>query len=131
MAVLSTGLEIQFITATHSPLVMASIEPLFDAETDKIFNLELLDRQLVVNEIEYRRHGSANSWLTSEVFDLQRAYSVEAEQALLDAKRLQQSESSDKQKIEEVTKRLLRFLPEVDDFWPRWKYFAEKRGVTV
>ncbi|MCF0056853.1 AAA family ATPase [Dyadobacter sp. CY356] len=38
---LSSILDIQFIITTHSPLVMASIEPIFKPSTDTIFHLNL------------------------------------------------------------------------------------------
>ncbi len=37
---LSKYLQAQFIVATHSPLVMASVEPVFDEEKDKLFHLD-------------------------------------------------------------------------------------------
>ena len=98
---------------------------------DRLFNLELTGHELAAREIPYIKQGSADSWLTSEVFDLQRAYSVEAEQALLDAKQLQMMENPDPEKIKEVTERLIRYLPTPDEFWPRWRYFAVKHGVNL
>src|SRR2546421_10726218 len=38
---LSDTVETQLIIATHSPLVLASVEPLFDHEKDKLFHLSL------------------------------------------------------------------------------------------
>src|SRR5438876_7838885 len=38
---LSPELSIQLIVATHSPLVLASSEPVFDAEQDKLFHLDI------------------------------------------------------------------------------------------
>jgi hypothetical protein len=35
--------EIQIIATTHSPLVMASLEPIFDPEKDAWFDLNLVD----------------------------------------------------------------------------------------
>ena len=39
---LSPDLQMQTIVATHSPLVMASIEPFFDSEKDKVFHVDLV-----------------------------------------------------------------------------------------
>lgn len=119
-------LEIQLIIATHSPLVMASIEPIFDEEIDALFTLDLVNEELEAKEIPYVKHGSINSWLTSEVFDLERAYSVDAERALIAAKNLQLSDSPDPAKVKEISNLLIEHLPAIDPFWPRWKHFADK-----
>lgn len=124
-------LEIQLIIATHSPLVMASVEPLFDEQVDSLFTLDLIEQDLKVKEIPYVKRGSVNSWLTSEVFDLKRAYSVEAELALIEAKNLQVSDHPDPIKVKEISQRLIENLPPIDPFWPRWKFFAEKHGVDL
>ena len=126
---LEKAIDVQLIIATHSPLVMASVEPIFDKKTDSLFTLDLIGQNLEVREIPYIKHGSINSWLTSEVFDLKRAYSVEAELALIDAKNLQLEEHPDPQKVRQVSQRLAEYLPSIDPFWPRWVYFAEKNGV--
>jgi hypothetical protein len=74
----------------------------------------------------YIKYGSINSWLTSEIFDLRRPHSIDAEKALIDAKQLQMAEHPDPQKIKEVSTRLAQYLPNIDPIWPRWKFFAEK-----
>ena len=38
--------SIQFIIATHSPLVLASLESTFDSERDTWFDIDLVDRQV-------------------------------------------------------------------------------------
>ena len=42
---LSPELSIQFIVATHSPLVLASSEPIFDAAQDKLFHLHMFNQR--------------------------------------------------------------------------------------
>ncbi len=91
--ILEQQLEVQLIIATHSPLVLASLEPLFQDKSDSLFTLDLVGQELVAKEIQYIKYGSINSWLTSEIFDLRRPYSVDAEKALLDAKQLHQNSS--------------------------------------
>ncbi len=128
---LEKQLEIQLIIATHSPLVMASVEPIFDVSMDRLFTLDLVGQELEAREILYIKHGSVNSWLTSEVFELQRAYSIEAESALVAAKELQLADHPDLEKVKEISDRLIEHLPAIDPFWPRWKFFAEKHGVRL
>src|SRR5258708_3681421 len=115
-------LEVQLLIATHSPLVMASIEPIFEEGIDALYSLDLVNQELEAREIPYVKHGSINSWLTSEVFDLERAYSVDAERALIAAKNLQLSGNPDPEKVREISNQLIEHLPAIDPFWPRWKH---------
>lgn len=128
---LEARLEVQLIIATHSPLVMASVEPFYDVATDKLFTLDLVRQELEVREIPYMKRGSADAWLQSEVFDLKRAYSVDAENAMIDAKKLQLKDKPDPAEVQEVSDRLVKYLPPLDAFWPRWKFFAEQYGVSL
>ena len=61
----------QLITATHSPLVMTSVEPSFDEKTDAWFDLDFEDQQVVLRRRDFEKHGDAGTWLLSEAFDLQ------------------------------------------------------------
>jgi hypothetical protein len=128
---LASELKVQFIIATHSPLVLASVEPFFDSKTDKLFHLDLIHREVSLNEIPFIRRGQVNEWLRSEVFGLIHARSIEGEQALEDAKKLQTEAKPQKKEIINVTDRLKKYLSETDEFWPRWKYFAETHGVKI
>ena len=88
---LAEDLEVQLLVATHSPLVMASIEPFFDDSRDKIFHLDLAQNSLpgaevVVQEQEFVKYGSVDSWLRSDLFELAQARSLEAEKAIEDAR---------------------------------------------
>ncbi len=105
---------------------MASIEPIFEEEIDALYSLDLVNQELEAREIPYVKHGSINSWLTSEVFDLERAYSVDAERALIAAKNLQLSGNPDPEKVREISNQLIEHLPAIDPFWPRWKHFADQ-----
>jgi hypothetical protein len=129
--ILEELLDVQLIIATHSPLVMASVEPIFQEELDSLFTLDLVNQELEAKTIQYIKHGSINSWLTSDVFNLKRPYSVDAEKVLIDAKQLQLMDHPDPQKVREVSDRLAQYLPDIDPFWPRWKYFAERNGIDL
>jgi hypothetical protein len=130
---LSSQLEIQFILSTHSPLVLASAESLFSAETDGLFNIiaNPLTGEAELNPIDFIKYGQVNAWLTSPVFNLGQARSQGAEKAIERAKKLQLQSSSDFSEVVSVHEQLLKELPETDSFWPRWLFFAEKNGVTI
>jgi hypothetical protein len=134
---LDEELRVQLILATHSPLVMASVEPFFDASKDKIFHIDLVRSDLFgtevkVQNIDFVRYGTVDSWLRSEVFELGQARSIEAEKAIEDAKKLQEQEDVTPELVKEVSERLMKYLPtHGDGFWPRWTFFARQYGVDL
>ena len=128
---LDKELDIQFLITTHSPLVLASVEPVFDERTDKVFLFDILGKEIVLKEQEFLRQGRVDNWFTSELFGLRQARSREAEDAIESAKKLQCQANPAKQDIREVHERLTRYLSDVDTFWPRWTFFAEQHGVDV
>lgn len=129
---LSSELNVQFIIATHSPMVMASAEPFFDDNIDKLFHLELSAKgEVSFRNLEFIRYGTISSWLTSEVFQLRHARSAEAESAIERAKALQKRKNVTKPEIQEVTAELQKYLSSTDEFWPRWVSYAEQYGLKL
>ena len=51
---------VQLIAATHSPLVLASLEPHFDAEQDAIFHLDLVDGEVRLHEQPWAKQGDVD-----------------------------------------------------------------------
>lgn len=80
--------EIQLIAATHSPLALASTESQFDPKRDVIWAFDLVDGAVELEVSTWRRHGDANNWLSSPLFDLGAPRSLESERALKRAKEL-------------------------------------------
>ncbi|MBV9469446.1 MAG: ATP-binding protein, partial [Abitibacteriaceae bacterium] len=129
-------LEVQSIIATHSPLVMASAEPEFVPERDKLFHLDfandnLIANQVVLKELPFIHRGRVDFWLESDVFELAQARSLEAEKAIQSAKALQQQDNPAREDIARVSEELQKYLSDIDVFWPRWTFFAEKHGVEL
>ncbi len=123
--------KIQLITATHSPLVMASAEPTFDPTQDAWFDLDL-HRTPTGNSVELRqrefvRLGDVSNWLKSEAFDLKEPLSIEAEDAITKALALLRTPEPTQAEIEEVDALLRGSLSEVDRFWVRWSEFRRNR----
>lgn len=50
MGNLSSEASVQLITATHSPLIMASLEPIFDNKKDAWIELDIVDNQIKIEE---------------------------------------------------------------------------------
>ncbi len=131
-AVLSPALQAQFLVATHSPLVMASSEAIFDTNIDKLFHLDMATSgEVSLQEVDFVRFGDVSAWLTSPVFELRHARSTEGEAAIEAAKALQLRDSIKRSEVDKVTDRLRQYLAQNDRFWPRWIAFAERYGVKV
>ncbi len=125
-------LQTQFFIATHSPLVMASAETIFNQKTDGLFHLDLTNEgQVNFSEMEFVRQGTVDAWLTSKVFDLRHARSLAADEAIEKGKMLQKEKVVDPNLVKKISEDLIKTLAADDEFWPRWIYFAEKFGVTI
>jgi predicted ATPase len=125
---LMTTSEIQLIAVTHSPLIMASVEPFFDSNKDSWFDLDLTNNQVALSHREFVRQGDIRSWLTSEAFDMKSGYSMEAERVLEDAAIALSDEKFGKDNAKALDQRLREVLSDTDQFWMRWRFVAEKKG---
>ena len=130
---LASELEVQFIVATHSPLIMASSEPIFDINIDKLFQIKLSTEtaDAVLCEEDYIKYGPVNTWLTSPIFNLSQARATGAEEAINAAKNLQLEDEPSDADVQAVHQQLVQCLAQNDPFWPRWIYFAEQHGVIL
>lgn len=132
MTSLAKDASVQVIAATHSPLVMASVEPIFDAGKDAWFDLDFESagnqNAVVLRQRTFVRQGGAGNWLTSEAFDLQSSRSIEAEQAIERAAVAMSSDNFSKAQAQKIHSDLLKVLGDTDPFWMRWRFVGEKRG---
>lgn len=128
---LASEAQTQLLIATHSPLVLASVETLFDDEQDKLFHLYLENGLVKLDDIPFVKRGRIDRWLTSDVFGLTQARSKDAEEAIEEAKYLQQKREPTTEEVKAVSDKLVKALAQDDDFWHRWTYFAEQRGVVL
>ncbi len=126
---LSSAVKPQLYVATHSPLVLASIEAEFDEKRDSLNHLKLDDSHVILEEIPFVKRGRADLWLMSEAFGLGQARSLPAERAIDQAKALQLATIVAPENVREVNGRLVSLLAPDDEFWPRWRYFAEQHGI--
>ncbi|MDE0661771.1 MAG: ATP-binding protein [Gammaproteobacteria bacterium] len=132
MPKLAPELEVQLIVATHSPLILASAEPIFNSANDSLFHFDLDDDVVRLRNVPFLKRGDVSRWLTSRAFGLKHARSRQAERAIEEAKKLQSpSARFDRSAVVEVTTELKRHLAEDDVFWPRWIGFAERFDVPV
>ena len=122
---------VQLLAATHSPLVLASLEPLFDEERDRLFHLDLRHDQVHLDEVYWAKQGDVINWLVSETFGLQQGRSVEAERAIEAAEALMRDDTEGLpeglRSRDEIQRELERVLAGHDSFWPRWIVHSEQR----
>ena len=126
------GLNVQILGTTHAPLVLASMEPHFDSERDRLFQLLLDDGAVRLREAEWALQGDVSHWLVSDTFGLRQARSVEAERVLAAARAwiggrfntLPAHLSSQ----EAIHNELVRVLAGHDPFWPRWMCYCRQEG---
>lgn len=129
---LNRDAEIQLIAATHSPLVLASAEPTFDPDQDAWFDLDLEsdghDRVVALRRRDFVRRGDVSNWLTSEAFDLKSPRSLEAENAIEQAKELlRRREHPSLKEARRVDSALKKAgMSDIDPFWVRWGAFMEQ-----
>jgi hypothetical protein len=76
--------EVQILATTHSPLVLASLEPTFDTATDQLFTFQLdasqpQSKMVTLNALPWAILGDVVAWLTSDVFGLAQARSRRAD----------------------------------------------------
>jgi predicted ATPase len=130
--ILSRTIQLQIIVSSHSPLILASVETRFSSDTDKLYHLQLMDnRGVKFEEVPFVRYGTVDDWLTSDLFELGSARSREGEHAIEKARSLLAQNEPDLNAIRETTMELRATLAGDDEFWPRWLYFSEKKGVQI
>ena len=122
---LTPQMSTQLIVTTHSPLVLASVEPLFDEKQDKLFLFEQENTLVTLHEEPWAKQGDVVGWLTSDIFGLQQARSKEAELAIDAANTFMRGDALDNfppslQTKEGIHHELQRVLAGHDPFWPRW-----------
>jgi hypothetical protein len=121
--------RVQLLAVTHSPLVLASAEPFFDADQDAWFDLDLAERKVALHKRPFVRHGEVGNWLTSEAFDLREPRSLEGEQATTEALALLLDGDPAEGSVKAVDAKLhAAGLSDIDPFWVRWDYFLGQRG---
>ena len=120
--------SVQLIAATHSPLVLASVEPVFDEERDKLFVLEEVDEAVLLREQAWAIQGDVLNWLVSDTFGLDQARSIDAKRAIEAAESLMRDDADLPEALvtkDAIDAELKRVLPGHDPFWPRWVVWVE------
>lgn len=124
------ALDVQLLVSTHSPMVTASLETVFDSEKDRLFHLGWNGRHADLQVLPWSKRGDAEAWLTSDVFGLSEARSVEAEEAIKAAEglygRVGDNAPGD-QEVAAVEQKLAACLSGHDPYWGTWFLFVKRR----
>jgi hypothetical protein len=136
--------DVQVVATTHSPLVLASVEPMLDDDLDDLFVLERDGGLVRGTELPFSPQGQAGSWLASRAFgglsdrSIEAQLAVDAAMDLMADRRTSASHKLDRlseqlaalprgrplsgaAELEERCHQALgRTLPDHDGFWSRW-----------
>lgn len=133
MKTITRSAKVQIITATHSPLILASLEPIFDYKKDAWFDFDYEtddgEPRVILTKREFELHGEITNWLTSEAFDLNSGRSVEGEILIEDASKLLSKEDVTKKEIQLMYTKLVKALSPKDVYLFRWRAICEKKGL--
>ncbi|TGG87754.1 MAG: ATP-binding protein, partial [Aphanocapsa feldmannii 288cV] len=123
---------VQLIAVSHSPLVLASMEPHFDEDSDRLFHLDIHDGRVHLDIVPWAAQGDVLNWLVSDVFGLRQARSVEAERAIDAAQAFMRGDTlqnpENLREADQIHRELERMLAGHDPFWPRWVVWTERQG---
>lgn len=127
------SVQVQIIAVTHSPMLLASMEPVFDPRSDSLWVFDLAGegakKEVKLTRDTWHRRGDASAWLRSEVFDLAEARSLEAERAIAEARALIHQDIPDREAFARVYDALRRSMPGADPFWIDWRAWGWKHGL--
>jgi hypothetical protein len=123
-------MHFQAIFTTHSPLVLASLEPEFDNEQDRAFHLRADHGAAQLEVFPWAKQGDVVNWLLAEPFGLAQGRSIEAEKAIEAANAWMRGDRdtlpSGLNSQDKIHARLLQVLAGHDAFWSRWIVSVER-----
>ena len=122
--------SVQVVATTHSPLVLGSVESLWNSEKDRLFDFDLEGGKVEFEEVEFARHGSAENWLSSDSFDLPSGYPVEAQKAMERADAFMREHPNPdgvtRGEAADIHEKLRETLGGDDEYWPYWLPYYEQ-----
>jgi hypothetical protein len=122
--------SVQIIATTHSPLVMGSVEHLWNDEIDRLFDFDLEDGKVEFECIPFAKLGAAEHWLESDSFDLPSSYPVEAQKAIDAANGFMakhpEPHATPSDGAIAIDVALRKTLGGDDEFWPLWKPYFDR-----
>ncbi len=128
ISMLSDGANLQLIGATHSPILVASVENLVTAQ-DKLFTLDLDDgpmgREGRLHEVPWDKHVTADAWLRSDAFDLPFTGSAEQQAAYERAASLMSGPTTITD-LDGLVDAVRDVIPAEDALWARIRFLRQR-----
>ncbi len=131
---LAASAQIQLVAATHSPLVLASVESFFDEDKDAWFDLDYIpdsDQKVHLTQRPFELRGDVANWLMSEAFDLPSARNTQIADLLNEAAVLLDTPGITKERIEAIHQKLIKNLNPKDSFLLRWRSLCAAKGLVL
>lgn len=125
--------EVQLVVTTHAPMVVASVEPHVADDKDALFQFSMPEqgaenRDAEVRRVPWLRHADANAVLSAEeIFDTP-PRGIDVQAAIDEASRALSDPKTTPEQGRAIDRQLRALLGDMDPFWIRWRYMAEKRG---
>lgn len=121
--------DIQLVASTHAPLVLASVETMFDNEKDTMVSFDLQNGRVKARNQHWQSYGDVSAWLTSKVFSLGEARSLEAERVINEALKAINQVDVGADMLKSIHHDLRRILKDTDPFWARWLHYAKRKRI--
>ena len=125
------SVSVQVLMTTHSPMVLASLEPHFVERRDQLFRFHMAGEVVRMDRIDWAKHGDATGWLVSEVFGLHEARSPEAEDAIVRAHAFLRLPHGKARDARELQGQLAGLLSSLDPFWAVWRFGLQRMKLKV
>lgn len=140
----SANAKFQFIVTSHAPLVLASIESIFQNNIDSIYTLEVAPyrspkdefgipktdadqrlKTIVARPFLFDKLGTADSWLASSLFKVE-PMSIESEGAIKTAQSAMRSGERNPNALANVSTLLSNNLSADHPFLIEWNFYSDK-----
>lgn len=130
MSTLMEKSTIQYVVTTHSPIVLGSLEEIFNEKdnTDAWFDIDLNKNKVCIERREFYRQTSFGDWLTSEAFDLPTDFSLSKEKLYKEMSEKVKNPKLTRQEASNLEKKMISTLSEVDPIWIMWRKFLRSKG---
>lgn len=127
--VLSRGGSMQVICCTHSPLVLGSLEGVFDTKKDKWFDLDAVRAEnsnshtVQLTERAFVNQGDYQQWLKSEAFNFDSFRTDHAQKVYERAQEYIQQGLQDEELLENLNEEVTNAFGEESVFRTKWNLF--------
>lgn len=108
--------NVQIIASTHSPIVMTSLEDIFDKNEDRWFDFDYAtDGSIKISCRDFINKGTSDGWLESEAFDMPSTYSPVTNALISEAENLLENEERISNKIPRLREILVQLASRLPD----------------